>query len=835
MAFHLVLVLLSATGSAFATKYPGTGVISCGDFWTSVTPTGFAGMTTTNTGWNHQRLIRTGNNTFFSPGAMYPAGEEMHLYWGSYVCMYEASTRVINLTDTELSDADKHYMPVFYHNNLAASAPSSNGGEIGVAPWVDDNRDMQLYTASWPTNNGLKCRLQVRGYTLNTANLNNQLIYELQVTNTGNADFNCDGFIDMPNHRIDGLTLECQNGGGVGGVFSNTNNGGRSYSGGWVESRLCGYDATPDAEGNPWAIGFTFHTNIKPDTLTTDPLTHANAWFDGERSIGFRKAWMIPWDIFDGNVFLAVKRGTIEDGPAAADKKTLYDTHAIGQGPQRGWYSTYVHGVKGISGGQKTFLQSMGVFCQDGGRTRTAEPFEAMHPDPNHFSVSDTTRYTVGDPLSWVDVVKPEAERGRLNGAVNYRGDWLQNWERNFPQTPEPKIPAADEWLAGGTSREYYDFDTEYLSCVGPFALEVGETITFVWTQFAGHRLQGARQAVKTAREAYANNFELPKPPPMPDMKISSYWTADNKMKIRLVWDDRAETAADFGGYKIYRVTVYLLVDYSQLGIRFMDAQHLQGPEAIGMTDDQLVAAYAAPNNPNSNVDPRRVRKRNGSPAGPWKLQAYIAKDQLGSYANTSEDAGTYAYEWCDTSEEVNIGYSYYYYVAAFDDESGTLGGVAYDHLESGKDNWNGRSGEWQGYYHFAPGSTDWPTYSLPGQKDLGAPFYNQLPREPSTLPQPQNENKIRVKPNPYKVQARHDMDFEHRVCFYNLVTDLRITILDLSGQIVQVIGHEGSYYNRSVFWDLCNGAGKEVASGMYIWIAEYEGGSQQGYVAILR
>jgi len=832
----LLVFLLAFIGTSFANKYPGIGVVSCGDHWSTLTPSGFGNIINVNppTSWSGY-IGRITGISFFTPGGMYPAGEEMHMYWGGSLYMYEASTQPINFIQTGISDDLKHYMRVYNHNNLAGTAKTSNGGDIGRAPWSSAARTMQVYEAIIPTNSGIDCKFRVHGFSNNHANLNNQIMFELQMTNTGNADYNADGVVDFPNHRIDAVTLEIQNG-AYGGVFSATSSGGRSYAGGWANSRLCGYDATPDAEGNPWAVPVNYHTNIQPGSVSEDPATGGNTWFDGERSIGFRKNYMIPWDIFDGNQFIAVKSGRIDDGSGAPDKKTIFDTHGIGEGVERGWYASWSRGVPSMGGARESFLQSMGTFMEDGGRTQSAASFVASQPDPNVFDTSDPTKYDPLNPLTWVNIVKPEGSRGRPNGSPKYRNKWLQNWERNFPQTPDPKIPALDEWTQGGTTVDYYNFDTEALVAAGPFSLEVGETITMVWTQYAGHRLQGARQAVKTARDVYAKNFVIPEPPSMPDMKIGPTQTPAGEFKNRIIWDARAEAAADFAGYKIYRVTAYPQVDYSVLGIRFMDGQHLQGPEAIGMADDQLAANYAAPNNPNYNVAASRIMKRSGSPAGPWKLQAYITKDQLVNYANTNTaDNAAYKYEWIDTSEEVKIGYTYYYYVAAFDNESGELGGVPFTHLESGKDNWNGRNGEWLGTYHFAPGNSDYPTYSLVNQKNLGVPFVLQ-PARVDRQKLISGEMKIGVKPNPYKVQAPHDVGLEHKVQFYNLTADTRITILDLSGQIIEVLEYEGTNPTQgSVFWDMFTKDGPEVASGLYIWVAEYQGGSQQGYVAIQR
>ncbi|MEO8166970.1 MAG: hypothetical protein ABI623_01895, partial [bacterium] len=77
---------------------------------------------------------------------------------------------------------------------------------------------------------------------------------------------------------------------------------------------------------------------------------------------------------------------------------------------------------------------------------------------------------------------------------------------------------------------------------------------------------------------------------------------------------------------------------------------------------------------------------------------------------------------------------------------------------------------------------------------------------------------------------------FDHKVAFYNLPPKVKITILDVAGQVIKQINFESTDPNGgSTFWDLFSKDGIEVASGLYIYAAEYEGGKQVGYFSILR
>ena len=93
---------------------------------------------------------------------------------------------------------------------------------------------------------------------------------------------------------------------------------------------------------------------------------------------------------------------------------------------------------------------------------------------------------------------------------------------------------------------------------------------------------------------------------------------------------------------------------------------------------------------------------------------------------------------------------------------------------------------------------------------------------------------KITVKPNPYKRTALFDVGLEHKVAFNNMPDNSKLTILDVSGQIVfqQTVTNQTS---GTFFWDLFSKDGMEVANGLYIYVVEYPGGMYRNYFAIMR
>jgi hypothetical protein len=71
---------------------------------------------------------------------------------------------------------------------------------------------------------------------------------------------------------------------------------------------------------------------------------------------------------------------------------------------------------------------------------------------------------------------------------------------------------------------------------------------------------------------------------------------------------------------------------------------------------------------------------------------------------------------------------------------------------------------------------------------------------------------------------------------FYNLPPKATITILDVSGQIVDQLRFASTDpQNGSIMWGMFSKNGVEVASGVYVYVVEFEGGKQVGYFSIMR
>ena len=834
LSILIIIFLMGLSSMALARDWPGVGVMCSGDLWESFMPSGigkYYGESQTDV-LKNRHLVRLGNfaRQWTAPVFHYPAGDIFTLTWNSSIFMteYSPTEKIGAYRASVASDTVNYpyYCDAFWMQSMGNTnmTPTSNGDEHGGSPWADDSRYQQVYEFSMPTNIGVDVKGRIRSFSFNEANMNDFIAMEFELTNTGVQDNDCDGTIDRENHKIEALSMLIDD-----GTFGSMalNKRGTRWHGWWPPSRLSGYDGSPDPDGNPWDVPFCWATGISQSKID------ANGWApDGERKVAYRDSRGVFSDIWNGQQFIAVKEGGMDAGSAAPDKKTIYGSHPIGEGSQRGWYLTRNRTKIGEPYGH--FVMATGVFYEEGGKSETPALFKgkSLKPDPNYFDTSQP--YTVGDPVSFASL---PIKGGQPLGDLKYTNHWIQNWEKNYPGTPEPKIPDADLWTAGGTPKDGYNFGSGASAGVGPFSLEVGETITVVAIEYGGYRLKGVRNAVAAARFAYENDWNVPLPPPMPEMNVTATEYKEPSgvtVKPRITWDNRAESAADFAGYKIYRVTAYPKYNSGQFGTRFLDRYQHQGADDIGISDDELEAKYCEPVNPNNSVPAGYNLDWDPGTQGPWKITAYIPKSDLSKYANTGNDAGTYAYEWLDESKEARFGYTFWYYVAAFDNESGKIANTSFTSLESGKSNYNGRWGTWLGTYPWATAATDYPTDAA-GKKKMGSPFVLNLPRA-KAADLVSGKLKISVKPNPYKVQAPHDVGLEHKVVFYNLPLNTKITIFDLSGQIMDVVEYYGlDPDNGTIFWDMFTKDGPEVQSGLYIWVAEYPEGQQTGYLAIMR
>lgn len=109
----------------------------------------------------------------------------------------------------------------------------------------------------------------------------------------------------------------------------------------------------------------------------------------------------------------------------------------------------------------------------------------------------------------------------------------------------------------------------------------------------------------------------------------------------------------------------------------------------------------------------------------------------------------------------------------------------------------------------------------------------------PSVAPDSTGVDRIRVVPNPYVLRAGWEVD-DSKLLFVNVPADATIRIYDAAGGYVTTVrprdySFDDSKKQGSVEWNLRNEAGKQVASGIYIFHVESKLGESLGRFIVVR
>ncbi len=807
----------------------GKGMMVAGEYWDSYMPMNKGPYHGESSRDYITTLVRVGNfdRLWSSPTEMWPGGYPGGNYWNKGIEMLEwnpsatFNPQTINGKANPLYNATSgpNYCVAAYGNTVTAGGLRVIGQGVAARDYsretkfVDASRHHAMYEAGWPTNLGVDVKLKAHQWTLNWNNFNDFNILEFTLTNTGKRDINCDGLAEDTANVIHALTML------IHGEFMS------SYELNRAAGRINRFGAQR-------AIGY-----IGDDDATGSPL-NMSVGFPGESVTGakdmglnnFPQRWYT--DIWSGWSWLGVKT------PDGGDKTTMFGTHPIGTGTERGWYQTAGQ-AKGMPVGDgstgtpdhKNFhTASMGVWYKDGGKSRDATKFD-LAPDPNFFDAS-APGTVAGNPETFVPKAAPERPRGDRK---------LFSMEASGAFEINPYEPGWTKGFVGAGN-----FDGDIFSSVGPFHLEVGESITITLVTVMGYRLDGIKNALAAARWAYdlrANDYAAFDAaiayPQVPEIRVDN--TLNKSIKVR--WDNKAEVdgagskAANFAGYKVYKAGLAKQVNFLETGMRGLDNYWMN------MTPGATPANLLKPINPNFTAQ-GFVSGRVGVPDtwGPYELVALIPKAQIGQYADLSQAGYNYAWE----DKTVDLGFKYWYYVAAYTAEPTPVDlGATYagtnpkttSMLETSNMNRNGSTGLWQNTYPFADQNTFFPKTGT-GQKAMGAGFVvKSALANPASLAS--GAAKIGVKPNPYKKKALFDSAtdaYDHKVTFYNLPPSAKITIIDVSGQLIKELYFQSNDPNNgSMFWDMFSKDGVEVASGLYIYVVEYDGGKHVGYLSILR
>jgi hypothetical protein len=339
--------------------------------------------------------------------------------------------------------------------------------------------------------------------------------------------------------------------------------------------------------------------------------------------------------------------------------------------------------------------------------------------------------------------------------------------------------------------------DMRYLQSYSITNLAAGDTATFVVAVLAGAGLANTQMAAANARKAYTWDWNLPKPPAAPSIADDGIaTTAEGKVSVTWSYSDAQiaavdpdKGAADFAGFRIYKAATAPRQNSADLGL---EADNLDnGGSMVG--------------------DVSQGTDFTSTATGPYSMVLDIPEANIGTYGSN----GTYT--WID--ENVAIGLTYWYYVAAYD--------------AVGSDAVHGSVPSLESYYTMC--------YPMQGSPDgLGGqisdvPKAHTVSVDVLTYENLDNEasSDVFVAPNPWKADV---METYHGattpqvffVRFYNVKNGDDVQVFDVAGNLV----YEGSATDDGSFdWNLVSRTRNQVSTGIYYWKV----GSQTGKLAVIR
>jgi len=793
----------------------GDGYMVAGQLWDSIKPANSLFRSPGEEEDWTRYLVNLGashGNNWTEPVHTWPGGFTRTLFWrnGKRVMGTVFSTNP-NFNPEEINgetnraynaESGTQYAYMYYSPNVPG-ANDINRNYRRDAYWEDpEHRSLKIYEAGFPTNLGIDVRIKARQYARNFAGLNDFIVVEYTFENTGIVDINGDGNVNHTDNVIDAFTLNTQ---ALPLMTVELSDAGGRRGNRFGASRMVGYVADEDETGAPWDMLVTY---AGPSEAKLD------VWDLPEQDRHFgvidpaSRGYM---DIWGGWTWLGVKQGA-DASFNAPDKETIFGTHPIGEGPERGWYTSNPFGHFGFySNGipWRTFAASTAQWFENYGRTKVWDDHD-LNPNSRFFESG-----VEGDVTTFVPKATPERPHGDTKYASIDVG-----LQQGFHQKP-----FENGWTKGWNQHEPCCTGI-MVSGVGPFRLEVGETITVVFVEYAGYRLPGLKNALRSARWAWERDWDIQNDLPVPATPQMSVEATPNETAL-IRWNNVADADAD--GYKIWRSPQFKEIKFIDRGMRGVSNYWKQH----NVNDDYK--QYLDPINPNfGGMDYAQPEDRGLYNPGSWgtfELIAKIPKAELGQYQNASGEFH-YAYE----DEGAILGFTYWYYVSAYKEGSFTgPGGQTTTHLETSNFNRNGAVGLWQGTYPFATRSTAFPT-TPEGRAKIGAAF-TVVPPVANVDDLLAGRVKITVSPNPYKIASITDVRDDatsHDIDFLNLPANCTLTILDVSGQIIFQELIEAAP-NGSWTWNMFSKDGIEVASGLYIYHVKYDGGEHLGHFAILR
>ena len=415
----------------------------------------------------------------------------------------------------------------------------------------------------------------------------------------------------------------------------------------------------------------------------------------------------------------------------------------------------------------------------------------------NDFGIDDPAREYRGvrvaqTPLS----IAGTAYSALAQDAINHM--WWTGDED--PQTVASRYTMATKFANDKKGVNPSPMDMRYLQSYSGGSLAAGDTAVFIVAILAGAGLANTQQAAANARKAYDWNWNLPKPPAAPQIAADGVITnAAGKVEVTWTYSDAQIAAldpdkgtADFAGFRIYKAATAPRQSSS-------DIMTAEGVSADNSTDGGTMVG-----------DPSAGTKFTSASTGPYTMVLDIPAGSVGTYG------GNGTYTWTD--ENVAIGLTYWYYVAAYD--------------AAGSDDVHGSVPSLESYYTMC--------YPMQAAPDGGGGLISDTP--PATTVSVESltyegldgsTEDVFVAPNPWRgsvMETFHGATTANTyfVRFYNVKSGDAIRVFDVGGNLV----YESSASEAGSFdWNLVSRTRNQVVTGIYYW----QVGDQSGKLAVIR
>ena len=415
----------------------------------------------------------------------------------------------------------------------------------------------------------------------------------------------------------------------------------------------------------------------------------------------------------------------------------------------------------------------------------------------NDFGIDDPAREYRGvrvaqTPLS----IAGTAYSALAQDAINHM--WWTGDED--PQTVASRYTMATKFANDKKGVNPSPMDMRYLQSYSGGSLAAGDTAVFIVAILAGAGLANTQQAAANARKAYDWNWNLPKPPAAPQIAADGVITnAAGKVEVTWTYSDAQIAAldpdkgtADFAGFRIYKAATAPRQSSS-------DIMTAEGVSADNSTDGGTMVG-----------DPSAGTKFTSASTGPYTMVLDIPAASVGTYG------GNGTYTWTD--ENVAIGLTYWYYVAAYD--------------AAGSDALHGSVPSLESYYTMC--------YPMQAAPDGGGGLISDTP--PATTVSVESltyegldgsTEDVFVAPNPWRgsvMETFHGATTANTyfVRFYNVKSGDAIRVFDVGGNLI----YESSASEAGSFdWNLVSRTRNQVVTGIYYW----QVGDQSGKLAVIR